>query len=215
VNIHTGYRRFRTAYNELPRKSGKSLEAAIVVDYVSFVDGEPGAEGYCTATKREQALIVFRDAKKLVQSSGLRSRISVQVSNLHSEATSSKVEPLSSDYNSMDGLNPHCVIVDELHAHKDRGVLDVLETAMGARRQPLMFQITTAGDDPVSVCGDQHDYACKILDGLLVDESFFCFIASSDPGDDWQDEATWIKANPHWNISVKPDDMRALALKAK
>lgn len=215
IHAETGLRRFRTAYNELPRKSGKSLEAAIVVDYTTFFDGEPGAEGYCAATKREQALIVFRDAKKLVTSSGLKDRIKVQVSNLYSDATESKVEPLSADYNSMDGLNPHCVIVDELHAHKDRGVLDVLETAMGARRQPLMFQITTAGDDPISVCGDQHDYSVKILDGTFQDETFFCFIASADPGDDWQDEKTWIKANPHWNISVKPDDMRALALKAK
>jgi len=216
VRAATGLRRFRKAYNELPRKQGKSLEAGIVADYTTFFDGEPGAEGYCAATKRDQARIVFNDAKALVESSSeLRSRISVLGSNLSHARTRSKLEPLSADHNSMDGLNPHLVIVDELHAHKDRGLIDVLETAMGARRQPLMYEITTAGDDPVSPCGDEHDYACKILDGVIDDESFFAFIAHADLEDDWLSEATWRKANPHYGMSVNPEDMRALATKAK
>jgi phage terminase large subunit-like protein len=118
----------------------------------------------------------------------------------------------------LDGLNPHCIITDELHAFKNRGLLDVMESATGARRNPLHYQITTAGDDPVSVCGDQHDYACKILDGLVDDfaaQTFYACIASADPDDDWQSEATWKKANPHYGISVKPDDIKKLAQKAK
>jgi phage terminase large subunit-like protein len=94
----------------------------------------------------------------------------------------SKLEPLSADYNSMDGLNVHMVNIDEMHAHEDRGLIDVLETATGARRQPLVNKITTAGDDPVSPCGDEHDYACKILDGVLQDETYFAFIASRRSG---------------------------------
>lgn len=215
VHRETGLRRFRVAYNELPRKQGKSLEAAIVADYVTFFDGEPGAEGYCAATKRDQARIVFNDAKKLVEKSGLKQRIKIHVSNLHRADTSSKLEPLGADHDSTDGLNPHLVIVDEFHAHKNRGLIDVLETAMGARRQPLMFQITTAGNDPLSPCGDQHDYACKILDGVLDDETFFAFIAHADEDDDPFAEKTWKKANPHYGVSVKADDMRALARKAK
>lgn len=216
VHVDTGLRRFRKSYNELPRKNGKSLEAAIVADYTTFFDGEPGAEGYCAATKRDQAKIVFNDAKALVQSSApLKSRISILAANLSSAATRSKLEPVSADHDSMDGLNPHLVIIDELHAHKDRGLIDVLETAMGARRQPLMYEITTAGDDPVSPCGDEHDYACKILDGIIEDERFFAFIAHADVNDDWLSEETWRKANPHFGVSVKPDDMRALATKAK
>jgi phage terminase large subunit-like protein len=211
----TGLRRFRTAYNELPRKQGKSLEAAVVVLYGAFFDGEPGAEAYTIATKRDQAKIVFNDAKKLVQSSGLKSRIQIRVSNLHREDTASKLEPLGADHDSTDGLNPHIVCVDEFHAHKDRKLIDVMETATGARRQPIFFQITTAGDTETSPCGDQHDYACKILDGTLHDESFFAFIAHADETDDWLDERTWEKANPNWNVSVKPDDMRSLATKAK
>lgn len=214
VHVETGLRRFRTAYNEIPRKNGKSLEAAVVALYVTFFDGEPGAEGYTIATKREQAKIVFRDSKKLVQSSGLKSRIAVKVANLHMDTSESKLEPLGADHDSTDGLNPHLIITDEFHAHKDRGLIDVMETATGARRQPLHFQITTAGDDPVTPCGDQHDYASKILDGVLEDETFFAFIAHADVDDDWLAESTWQKANPNWGVSVKPDDMRALARKA-
>ena len=219
VHIDTGLRRIRTAYNEIPRKNGKSLEAAIVADYVTFFDNEPGAEGYTIATKRDQAKIVFNDAKALVESSGLRHRIAVLAANMHRDRLSQKLEPLGADKDSTDGLNPHLIIVDEFHAQKSRGLIDVMETATGARRQPLNFQITTAGDDPMSPCGDQHDYACKILDQVLDDETFFAFIAHADPpdldGEGWLAETTWRKANPNYGVSVKPDDLRALAHKAR
>jgi len=192
-----------------------SLEAAIVALYVSFFDGEPGAEGYCVATKRAQAKIVWGDANQLVKSSGLRSRIVSLVANLHRPDTVSKLEPLGADADSTDGLNPSLIIVDEFHAMKDRELLDVMETATGARRQPLNFQITTAGDDPMSPCGDQHDYACKILDQVLEDETFYAFIAHLDVGDDWTDERSWEKCNPNYGVSVRPDDLRALAIKAR
>jgi len=219
VHRETGLRRFRTHYNELPRKQGKSLEAGIVALYVTFFDAEPGAEGYTIATKREQAKIVFNDAKKLVLSSGLRSRIAVLTGNLSREVTAQKLEPLGADKDSTDGLNPHLIIVDEFHAQKDRGLIDVMETATGARREPVNFQITTAGDDPMSPCGDQHDYGCKILDEVLEDETFFAFIAHADPedieGDRWLSEETARKANPNYGVSVKPEDLRALATKAR
>jgi len=214
----TGYRRFTTAYNELPRKNGKTFEAAAVALYATFFEGESGAEGYTVATKRDQARRVFDDAKKMVKSSGLTSRIKASASNLHREETSQKLEPLGADADSTDGLNPHFIGTDELHAFKVRDLLDVMESATGSRVNPLHFQITTAGDDLVSPCGDQHTYACQILDGVLEDDpstlSFFCFIAHADEQDDPWDEVTWQKANPHWGISVEPDDMRKLAAKA-
>lgn len=215
VHVETGLRRFRHAYNELPRKQGKSLEAATVMLYVTFFDGEPGAEGYTIATKRDQAKLVHNDCKKLVQSSGLKDRIRVRVSNLHREDTASKLEPLGADHDSTDGLNPNAVCIDELHAHKTRGLIDVMETAVGARRQPVFFKITTAGDDPVSPGGDEHDYACKVLDGVFQDETYFAFIAHADPGDDWLDPQTHAKANPNYGVSVKPEAMLSDALKAK
>jgi phage terminase large subunit-like protein len=226
VHVETGLRRIRTAYNEIPRKNGKSLEAAIVALYVTFFDGEPGAEGICIATKREQSKIVFNDCKRLVKRSGLKSRISGSEHKhgaLHREDTESKLEALGADSDSTDGLNPNLIINDEFHAQKDREMLDVVETATGARREPLNFQITTAGSDPVTPCGDQHDYACKILDQVQDDETFFAFIAHADiadkaagtPEDDWLSEQTWRKANPNYGVSVKPDDLRALATKAR
>jgi phage terminase large subunit-like protein len=212
VHIETGFRRFRTAYDEVPRKNGKTLELAIVVIYFTFYDGEPGAEGFCLATTRYQAGFVFGDAKKLVRSSGLKARLTVMAKNIHRTDTDSKLEPLGAD--PVDGLNPHVIGIDELHKWKSRDRLDVMETATGSRRQPVIAQITTAGDDIVSVCGDQHDYACKILDQVLVDETFFAFIAHADPEDDWTLEATARKANPNYGVSVKPEDLRALRLKA-
>ena len=219
-HVATGHRRFTTAYNELPRKQGKSFEAAIVAIYAVFFEGEPGAEGYVIATKEKQAKIVFNDAKKLVaRTPALLARITVSAANLHREQTSSKLEPLGSDSDTTDGLNPYVIIVDELHAFKVRNLLDVMESATGARDTFLNFQITTAGNDPVSPCGDQHDYACKILDGVLEDDAstlaFFAFIAHADVDDDWLDERTWQKANPHYGLSVNPEDLRKLALKAK
>jgi len=211
-----GLRRFRTAYVELPRKNGKSTLAAGVSILTTFFDGEAGAEGYCAATKRQQARIVFDDAKTMVRTDPhLKELITVQTTNMHAIESHSKLEPLSRDQDTMDGLNPHFVNIDELHAHKDRGILDVLETAMGARRQPLMFQITTAGNTEDSVCGRQHAYAVSILTEAIADETVFAFIAHADDGDDWTDEATWAKANPNYGVSVKPEDMRALALKAQ
>lgn len=211
-------RRFTTAYQEMPRKSGKTFEMAIAALYATFFEGEPGAEGVCAATKRSQARRVFDDMAKFVLSSGLKSRLVVQAHNIHSDGNSSKFEPLGADADSTDGLNLHVIVTDEYHAHKTNDLVDVLESSTGARRNPLHLQITTAGDDPVSPCGKQHDYICKILEGLIDDEAtqaIFGFIASADPGDDWQDEATWRKANPQWGISVLPTDLRKRALEAK
>ncbi|HWB15963.1 MAG TPA: terminase TerL endonuclease subunit [Vicinamibacterales bacterium] len=217
-HAESGLRRFTTAYNEIPRKGGKTFEAAIVALYGTFFEGEAGAEGYCIATKREQARRVFDDAKRMVVSSGLKSRIKVNAANLCRDDLACKLEPLGADADSTDGLNPHVIITDEFHAHKTRALIDVMESATGARRNPLHFQITTAGNDPVSPCGDQHEYVTRILDGVLDDDpatlSMFAFIAHADEADDWREEATWRKANPHYDISVKPDDMRKLAAKA-
>jgi len=141
--------------------------------------------------------------------------IKVLVANMHRDDTSSKLEPLGADHDSTDGLNPNVVVVDEMHAMKDRGMLDVMETATGARRQPVIYEITTFGDDPVSPWGDQNDYSQKILDGVLVDDSFFVFTTHADPEDDWMSPETARKANPNYGISVNPEDLASKVLKAK
>ena len=132
-----GLRRFRTAYCAVPRKNGKSTLSAGIALYLLVADDEQGAEVYSAATTRDQARIVFDKAKRMVGSSpALRRRVQVLINNLNVEANASRFMPLSSDASSMDGLNVQGAIIDELHAHKTRHVVDVLETATGARRQP-------------------------------------------------------------------------------
>ena len=210
-----GLRRFRTAYCAVPRKNGKSTTSAGIGLYLLVADDEQGAEVYSAATTRDQARIVFDEAKRMVASSpALRRRVEPLINNLHVAATASRFMPLSSDSSTMDGLNVHGAIIDELHAHKTRGVVDVLDTATGARRQPLLFEITTAGYDRHSICFEHHDYSSKVLEGVLQDDSWFAYIAAADEGDDWTDPEVWRKANPNFGISVKQDDLARKAEKA-
>jgi phage terminase large subunit-like protein len=210
-----GLRRFRTGYCAVPRKNGKSSIAAGIGLYLLVADGEQGAEIYSAATTRDQARIVFDEAKRMVVASpALRRRVEPLINNLHVGASASRFMPLSSDSSTMDGLNVHGAIIDELHAHKTRGVVDVLDTATGARRQALLFEITTAGYDRHSICFEHHDYSTKVLDGVLQDDSWFAYIAAADEGDDWTDPQVWRKANPNFGISVKEDDLARKAEKA-
>jgi phage terminase large subunit-like protein len=211
-----GTRRFRVAYNELSRKNGKSTLAAGVGLFATFFDNEGGAEGYVAATKRDQAKIVWSEAKRMVEASpDLRGRLMTQVANIHRLDSASKFEPLGADADSLDGLNIHCAIVDELHAHKTDEVWAKLDTATGARRQPLIFAITTAGFSRESVCWKQHDYSVRVLEGVVEDDSLFAYIATTDPGDAWDDPKTWAKANPNFGVSVKLDDLERKAARAR
>jgi len=211
-----GTRRFRSVYEEVARKNGKSTKLAGVGLDMLVCDGEPGAEIYAAATKKDQARIIFDEAKRMVATSpALSAELARFKSNISVEGTASKFEPLSSDEKTLDGLNPHCVLIDELHKHKTRALLDVLDTALGARRQPLLWIITTAGDDsPESVYAQENDYATKVLEGTIEDDATFAFIATIDKGDRWDDPAVWAKANPNLGISVKFDDLERQAKKA-
>jgi phage terminase large subunit-like protein len=200
-----GTRRFRTAYEEVPRKNAKSTKVAAVGLYLMIGDQEPGAEVYSSATKEEQARIVWSAADAMVkQSADLRKAVRPRKKTLSCARLGSKFEPLGADSDTLDGLNVHGNLVDELHAHKDRGLWDVLVTAMGSRRQPLTWAITTAGVyDVTSVGWELHDHATQVLEGIVEDDAFFAIVFAADEGDDWQDPATWAKANPNLGISVK------------
>ncbi len=211
-----GTRRFRTSYLEIARKNGKTFVGGAVGLYLCDPDGEPGAEIYTAATKRDQARLCHRDATQMVKASPLlRRRFNINKDNLHVEETASKFEPLGRDSDSTDGLNVHGAILDEIHAWKTRDLFDVIETATGARRQPLLFGITTAGFNRQSLCFELHEYLQKILDGIIEDDSFFGLIFSMDEGDDWKDEKNWVKSNPNLGVSVKIDDLRRKAKKAQ
>ena len=159
--------RLHTAYNGVARKNSKSTLSAGVGLYRAGADGEGGVEVYSAATTRDQARIVFEDANNMVKKSKptLGRLFEFNKLAIYQEQTASKFEPLSSDANNLDGLNIHCGIVDELHAHKARDVWDVLETATGARLQSLLFGITTAGFNKEGICYELRDYAIKVLRG--------------------------------------------------
>jgi phage terminase large subunit-like protein len=210
-----GTRRFRTSYKEIARKNGKTTIAAGIGLYLMLADGEPGAEVYSAATIRSQARLSHAEATRMAKSSpAIRQRVRIYKDNIHIVDTASKFEPLGADADTMDGLNVHGAIVDEVHAHKTRDTWDKLETATGSRRQPLLFAITTSGYDRQSLCFQLHEFTEKVLSGVVQDDSFFGIIYTLDEGDDWQDEATWIKANPNLGVSKKLDDMRRKAARA-
>lgn len=216
----TGKRRFRTAHWEIARKNAKSTIAAGIALCLLDDDNEAGAQVYSAATKREQAKIVFNTARQMV----LRAKatgaewaqgIGVHANTLFVRDSASKFTALDAQGKRQDGLNPHGIINDELHAWEKRSLYAVLETAMGARQQPLMLNITTAGYNLGGVCYELRGYGQKLLEGTLHDESFFIAIWTIDEDDDPWDEKTWPKANPNYGVSVYPFDMQRLAKKAK
>lgn len=219
-----GTRRFRTAYLEVARKNGKTTIAAGVGLFLAFVDGEPGAEVYSAATTRDQARISHRDATEMVKRSPeLKRMVGIFRDNLHELKSGSKFEPLGSDYSSLDGLNVHGTIADELHAWPGNQLWGVLKTATGSRRQPLMLAITTAGVDQQGVCYGQREYVTRILKGIIEDDAYWGIIYTLDTkrdwpdledDDDWQDEANWLKANPLLGVSKKLETMRGDAREA-
>lgn len=216
-----GTRRFRSSYTEVARKNGKSTDAAGDGIYLAFMDGEPGSEVYSAATKRDQARIVHQEAIRMVRKNPLLKKyIKIYKDNLSFEETASKYEPLGGDSDSMDGLNVHGAIVDELHAHKNRDTLELLETATGSREQPMIIMITTAGVDRRSVCFEKHEYTRKVLegwkDGSYEDDSWFglIFTLDEEDRDNWQDESLWIKANPNLGVSKSLEDLRMKAKRA-
>lgn len=215
-----GTRRFRTQYEEVARKNGKSTRGATTGIYLAFFDGEPGAEVYSAATKRDQARLVHSEAIRMIKKNRtLKKHIKIYKDNLMMESSASKYEPLGGDSDSTDGLNIHGVLADELHAWKSREMWDVLETGTGSRRQPLIVVITTAGIDRLSLCYEKHEYTRKVLEGFkddtFVDDTWFGIIYTLDEGDDWRDEKNWIKSNPNLNVSKKLDDMRMKAKRAE
>ena len=212
-----GKRRFRRAYIEVPRGNAKSTLSSGIGLYMLTADGEGGAEIYSLATTRDQARIVFGDAQAMARASkGFRSRFGVSVGahNIHVQATGSKFEALSAEGSTLDGLNIHFGCIDELHAHKTRTVYDVVETATGKRDNSLLWVITTAGSNRAGICYEVRGFVTRLLDGVFADDSQFGIIYGIDEGDDWGDEASLIKANPNWAVSVRPDVLLPLQAKA-
>lgn len=218
LHVDTGMRRFRRAYEEVARKNAKSTKSSGIALYLFGADNEPGAEVYSAATTRDQAKIVFDDARAMaLREPDMCSALGIDVlqHQMIIEDESSKFLPLSAEGTTLDGLNVHGGIIDELHAHKTRAVFDVIDSATGARDQSLLWMITTAGSNRAGICYEQRIHVTKILNGVFEDENFFGIIYTIDDDDDWRDPAVWIKANPNLHISVALDDMEMACRKAQ
>lgn len=197
-----GSRRFRVAYVETAKGSGKSPLAAGIGHYGLTADSEPRAEIYAAATKKDQAMILFRDAVAMRDLSPelsarlIKSGTGENAWNLAYHATGSFFRPISAD-DGQSGPRPHISLIDEVHEHRNGYVVDMLKAGQKSRRQPLMFMITNSGTDKRTVCWDYHDYGGKVAAGQIADDSFFAYICALDDGDDpFRDEKCWIKANP-------------------
>lgn len=205
-----GRRRYRHVYVEVPRGNGKSALSSGIALYMLAADDEYGAECYTFATTREQARIVFNVAQGMARLSkdvAKATGITVQAKTVTVMRTGSMLEPKSSEGSTLDGLNTHLAVIDELHAHKTREVYDVVSTSMGKRLQPLLWVITTAGFDTSGICYEVRTMVTRILSGQAVDESKFGIIYSIDDGDDWTSEMALRKANPNWGVSVMPAEV--------
>lgn len=218
----TRLRRFVRGYEEVARKNAKSTLAAAILLFMCTADGEPGAHAYSAATTGDQAREVFDVARNMALREPeflMRFGVNIGKHDITVEGTASSAKPLNAEGSTLDGLNVHFACIDELHAHKTRAVYDVVDSATGARSQPLILMITTAGSDTSGICYEQRDYTIKVLERTLLtptgsDENWFGIIFALDDDDVWHDPAVWRKANPNLGISVKLDDMQAACRKA-
>ena len=216
VHKETGLRRAREVFTLVGRKNGKSTEKAATGLYMMIGDGEGGSEVYSVATKKDQARLVFTEAVNMVsQSPALSKHIKTRKTDLYFPVTFSKFEPLASDSNSLDGLNVHNGIIDELHAIKDRNLYDVIKQAMTAREQPLLDIITTAGFVRENIFDSLYSYACDVLDGAVEDDRFLAFIYELDDRSEWTDFRCWEKANPGLGTIKDYNELAANVERAK
>jgi phage terminase large subunit-like protein len=220
-----GGRRFSKVYFEVARKNAKSTLAAVVSLYCFCYEGEPAPYIFVGATTGAQAQKVFHPARMMAtKTHALREAFGLEVwAKSITEPGGGYIQPINSKGSTQDGHNPHLAVLDELHAHKDRALYDVLDSAMGARRNPLMWIITTAGFDTQGVCYEQRSYATKVLEAVLEADHFFAIIYTLDDADastgakadDPFDPRVWIKANPNLGVSVTLSSMESAAKEAQ
>lgn len=212
-----GLRQYRTSFVFIPRKNGKSNLIAAVALALLFIDKEQGAEIYCCASSRDQAAMIFDVCKQMVRNSKiLENGCTVYRNSIVLKGTNSFLKAVASDAGVLHGANASAVLYDEVHSAKTRELWDVMATSMGARSQPLMFGISTAGVfDPNGICYELYDYGKKVRDGVVKDRTFLPLIYEAHPEDDIYDPEVWRKANPNLGISIKPEYFEKMSHEAK
>lgn len=216
------YRRYREAFIFVPRKNGKTPLAAGIGNYVLFCDGERGGQNYCAASEREQAALVYRHAKGMIENEPeLSSRAKIYKGFGHRSIehleSGSFFRVISADADTKHGGNSHLVIIDELHAQPNRDLVDVLQTSLASanRPQPLMIHITTSDFAGESICNEKYDYAIKVRDGIIGDTSFLPVVYEAANDADWTDEKIWEGANPNIDVSVSREYLRRECMRAQ
>jgi len=213
----TGLRKYRQIYCCIPRKNGNSTLGAAIALYILFADSELGAEVFSCAGDRNQASIIFNIARSMVEMSPqLFQRAKLYRNSIINPQKGNTYKVLSSDAKLQHGHNAHAILFDELHTQPTRELWDTMVTSTGARTQPIILAITTAGSSKTdgNICWEVHDYAMKVRDGLIDDESFLPVIYAADEEDDITLEETWIKANPNYGKSIKKDYFKKESKKA-
>lgn len=216
IDKNTGLRRYKESMFYVARKNGKSTMLSGIAAYMLVADGEPGAEIYSCATKKDQAKLVFDEALNMIkQSPYLSKHIKKRKTDLYFPITMSKFQPLGKNSDTLDGLNAHCVIIDELHGVKDRNLYEVMKQSQSARRQPLLIMITTAGTVRECIFDDMYEYACNIVDGNFEDDTFLPILYELDKKEEWLIPECWEKSNPALGTIKKLDDLERKVEKAK
>ena len=216
IEKETGYRRYRETLFLVGRKNGKSTLLAGVALYLLTADYEGAAEIYSVATKKDQAKKVLTEAVNMIkQSPELRAVLKKRRNDVYFALTSSIFEALASDSNTLDGLNAHGVIIDELHAIRDRNLYEVMRQSTSSRRQPLIFMITTAGTVRECIFDDIYELARDLADGVKTDDTFLPILYELDSRDEWTDPQKWIKANPGLGVIKQYKTLAAFVERAK
>jgi len=209
-------RRFSTVFIFIPRKNGKTILASGIAIADMIIRGETGGEVVIFATKRDQAKLAWTGCDKMIHKhKELKSYSKTAYSKIQFSKNDTTITTLGRDSDTEDGLNVSIGIADEYHAHPDNSLWEVVESSQGARQQPLMLAITTAGTNTASPAYYMYEYAKKILSGAINNDNFFAFVSEPDEKDDPFKEETWIKANPNYGISVKRDYMRKVSKEAE
>jgi phage terminase large subunit-like protein len=216
IDKETRLRRYRETLFYVARKNGKTTMLSGIALYMLMADGEGGAEIFSTATKRDQARLLFDEAHNMIkQSPDLLKHIKKRKSDLYFPLTMSRFQPLGKNSDTLDGLNAHLVVMDELHGVKDRNLYEVMKQSQSARRQPLLIMITTAGTVRECIFDDMYSYACNIVDGKFEDDSFLPILYELDEREEYLDFTKWEKANPGLGVIKKVDDLTRKVEKAK